>query len=219
MVVSLISQGLIIIVLLTFSFGPAFFSLINTGIKHGYKPGSLLAMGIVLSDFLLCMMICLVVHFGAISLLHSDKAQTFSSIIGGIILIVFGAFHFRKHAPLTATENVNLVEYQAPRPSLMILKGFVLNLFNPAVWFLWLGNVTAISKTLDYSLIRLIIFFSIILGCTLVIELTKVYLAGKIKHFLTDRLMTAVNYITGTALIFFGLYLIYNHIFHQRMAG
>ena len=204
------------IVLLTFSFGPAFFSLINTGIKHGQKPGALLATGIVLSDFLLCMMVCLVMYYGALNLLqHSERAQMFSSIIGGIILIVFGAFHFRKHAPLKATENVNLVEYQAPHPMLMVLKGFVLNLFNPAVWFLRLGNVTAIGKTLDYSLFKMILFFSIILGCTLLIEITKVYLAGKIKHFLTDRLMTIVNYITGSALICFGLYLIYNHLFHQ----
>lgn len=203
------------IVLLTFSFGPAFFSLINTGIKHGQKPGTLLATGIVLSDFLLCMIVCIVVYYGALNLLHSDRAQMFSSIIGGIILIVFGAFHFRKHAPLNTTENVNLVEYQTPHPMLMVLKGFVLNIFNPAVWFLWLGNVTAIGKTLDYSLFKMIVFFSIILCCTLVVECTKVYLAGKIKHFLTDRLMTIVNYITGTSLICFGLYLIYNHIFHQ----
>jgi threonine/homoserine/homoserine lactone efflux protein len=210
---SLIYQGLIIVVLLTFSFGPGFFSLINTGIKHGYKPGSLLAIGIVLSDLFLCLAICLIVRLGAVNLLHSEKAQTFSAIIGGVILIAFGTFYFRKHT--TKKDIVIDVEYQAPHPSLMILKGFVINLFNPTVWFLWLGNVTALSKTLEYSFVKMIIFFSIVLGVTLVIELTKVHLAGKIKHFLTDRLMTIVNYITGSALIIFGLVLIYNHFFHS----
>ncbi|HEX8516940.1 MAG TPA: LysE family transporter [Bacteroidia bacterium] len=209
---SLIYQGLIIVLLLTFSFGPGFFSLINTGIKYGYKPGSLIAIGIVLSDLFLCLAICLVVRLGAVNLLHSEKAQTFSAIIGGVILIAFGTFYFRKHT--TKTDIVIDVGYQAPHPSLMILKGFVINLFNPTVWFLWLGNVTALSKTLDYSFVKMIIFFSIILTVTLVIELTKVYLAGKIKRFLTDRLMTIVNYITGSALIIFGLVLIYNHFFH-----
>ncbi|MCW3070664.1 MAG: hypothetical protein JWO44_554 [Bacteroidetes bacterium] len=213
-VLSLIYQGLIIVLLLTFSFGPAFFSLINTGIKYGYKPGSLLAMGIVLSDFMLCLAICLVVHFGAINLLHSEKAQTFSAIIGGVILIAFGTFYFRKHT--TKSDAVIEVDYQAPHPSLMILKGFVINLFNPTVWFLWLGNVTAISKTLDYSMLKMILFFSIVLTITLVVELTKVYLAGKIKRFLTDRLMTIVNYITGSALIIFGLVLIYDHFFQVK---
>jgi threonine/homoserine/homoserine lactone efflux protein len=213
-ILSLIYQGLIIVLLLTFSFGPAFFSLINTGIKYGYKPGSLLAMGIVLSDFMLCLAICFVVHLGAINLLHSEKAQTFSAIIGGVILIVFGTFYFRKHT--TKTDVVIEVDYQAPHPFLLILKGFVINLFNPTVWFLWLGNVTAISKTLDYSLPKMILFFSIVLGTTLVVELTKVYLAGKIKRFLTDRLMTIVNYITGGALIIFGLVLIYDHFFQVK---
>jgi threonine/homoserine/homoserine lactone efflux protein len=213
MIFNLIYQALIIIVLLTFSFGPAFFSLINTGIKYGYKTGSLLAIGIVLSDFMLCIAICIVVHFGAVNLLHSEKAQTFSSIIGGIILIVFGAFYFRKQIPISETSFD--VCYTKPKASFMILKGFVINLFNPAVWFLWLGNVTAISKTLEYSMFKMIIFFSIVLTCTLIVELTKVYLAGKIKKYLTNKLMVTVNYITGTALIIFGVVLIYNHYFNR----
>ena len=210
---SLIYQGLIIILLLTFSFGPAFFSLINMGIKHGYKPGSLLAIGIVSSDFFLCVMICLFVHFGAVNLLQDEKATTFSAIIGGIILIVFGAFYFKKHVS-KSVESMD-IEYQAPHPSVLLLKGFVLNIFNPTVWFLWLGNVTAVSKSLDYSFIKMIIFFSIVLGAVLLVELSKVYLADKIKHFLTDKLMTLVNYITGTILIIFGLVLIYNHYFSK----
>lgn len=214
MILSLIYQALIIIVLLTFSFGPAFFSLINTGIKYGYKTGALLATGIVLSDFILCIGICLIVHLGAINLLHSEKTQTFSSIIGGIILIVFGAFYFRKHIPLEETSSFD-VYYTQPKAGLMILKGFVINLFNPAVWFLWLGNVTAISKTLDYSVVKMIVFFSLVLTATLIVELTKVHLAGKIKRYLTNRLMTIVNYITGTALVIFGLVLIYNHYFNK----
>lgn len=200
-----------IVLLLTFSFGPAFFSLINTGIKHGYKPGSLLATGVVLSDLFLCVLICLLVHFGMANLLHSEKAQTFSAILGGVILIVFGAFYFKKR--VTSSEESIEIEYQAPHPSLLILKGFVLNLFNPAVWFLWLGNVTAISKTLDYSLFKMLIFFSLVLGVVLLVELAKVSLAGKIKHILTERLMTLINYVTGAALMVFGVFLIYNHYF------
>lgn len=210
---TLINQAIVIIVILTFSFGPAFFSLINTGIKYGYKPGSLLAIGIVSSDFFLCLIVCLFVHFGAVNLLQSEKAQSFSAIIGGIILIVFGAFYFKKHVTKSET-NVTIV-YEAPHPFLIMLKGFLLNLFNPTVWLLWLANVTAISKSLDYSLVKMAIFFSIVLSAVLLVELSKVSLANKIKHLLTDKLMTAINYITGTVLIVFGLVLIYNHYFSK----
>jgi threonine/homoserine/homoserine lactone efflux protein len=210
---TLINQAIVIIVILTFSFGPAFFSLINTGIKYGYKPGSLLAIGIVSSDFFLCLIVCLFVHFGAVNLLQSEKAQSFSAIIGGIILIVFGAFYFKKHVTKSET-NVTIV-YEAPHPFLIMLKGFLLNLFNPTVWLLWLANVTAVSKSLDYSLVKMAIFFSIVLSAVLLVELSKVSLANKIKHLLTDKLMTAINYITGTVLIVFGLVLIYNHYFSK----
>jgi threonine/homoserine/homoserine lactone efflux protein len=213
LIVSLIYQAIVIILLLTFSFGPAFFALINTGIKFGYKTGSFLALGVILSDFFLCLLICLLVHFGMANLLHSEKTQTFFAIIGGIILIVFGAFFFKKQP--VKTDEIIEIENQLPSPKLMLLKGFLLNLFNPTVWLLWLANVTAISKTLEYSLIKMILFFSIVLGAVLLVELFKVKLAGKIKNYLTDKIMTIVNYITGSALMIFGLILIYNHYFNR----
>lgn len=213
MILSLIYQAIVIILLLTFSFGPAFFALINTGIKFGYKTGSFLATGVVLSDFFLCLLICVLVHFGMANLLHSKEAQTFFAIIGGVILIVFGAFFFKK-SPVK-TDDVIDIENQLPSPKLMLLKGFFLNLFNPTVWLLWLANVTAISKTLDYSMFKMVVFFSIVLGAVLFVELFKVKLAGKIKNYLTNKIMTIVNYITGSALIIFGLILIYNHYFNK----
>ncbi len=213
MIVSLVYQSIVIILLLTFSFGPAFFALINTGIKYGYRTGAFLATGVVLSDLFLCVLVCLLVHLGMANLLHSEKTQTFFAIIGGIILIVFGAFFFKKKA--VKTDDVIDIENQLPSPKLMLLKGFLLNLFNPTVWLLWLANVTAISKEFDYSIIKMLVFFSLVLAAVLFIELFKVKLAGKIKHYLTDKIMTIVNYITGTALIIFGLILIYNHYFNK----
>ena len=205
MILSLIYQAIVIILLLTFSFGPAFFALINTGIKFGYKTGSFLAIGVVISDFFLCLLVCVLVHFGMANLLHSSETQTFFAIIGGIVLIVFGAFFFKKHP--VKTDDVIDIENQLPSPKLMLLKGFFLNLFNPTVWLLWLANVTAISKTLDYSMLKMVVFFSMVLGIVLAVELFKVKIAGKIKHYLTAKIMTTCNYITGSALIIFGLIL------------
>ena len=127
MILSLISQAFVLIILLTFSFGPAFFSLINTGIKYGYKTGAFLATGVVLSDFFLCILVCLLVHFGMSNLLHSPQAQTFSAIIGGIILIVFGAFFFKKHS--VKTDNTIDIENKLPSPSVMIIKGFFFSIY------------------------------------------------------------------------------------------
>lgn len=213
MILNLISQAVVIILLLTFSFGPAFFALINAGIKEGYKHGSMLALGIVLSDLFLCIGVCILIYFGAGNVLNSEKAQTISSIIGGGVLIVFGITYFIKKTakPDQAIDQMDAIAAE-PNSFLLIGKGFLLNLFNPSVWLLWLANATAIGSTMDYSLIKMILFFLVVLGIVFGIELGKVFLAGKIKHFLTDKTMHVVNYVTGAALIIFGIILIYNHI-------
>lgn len=195
--------------LLTFSFGPAFFALINTGIKDGYKTGSLLAIGVVASDFVLAMLVILLIHFGASSLIQDEKSQRFMGILAGIVLIVFGAVHFKQKVPKKEEEQ----NVQLPSAHSMILKGFMLNCFNPAVWLLWLSNVTIISKTLNYSFIKMIVYFSIMLGLVLLVELAKVSAAGKLKSILTPKTMHVINNITGGLLVVFGLVLIYNHYF------
>jgi len=209
LIFSLISQTVVIVLLLTFSFGPAFFALINTGITHGYKTGSLLAIGVVASDFLVSMLIILLIHFGASNFIQDEKSQSFMGILAGIVLIVFGALHFKQPAP--KKDAVIIIE--RPSAQAMIFKGFLLNCLNPAVWLLWLGNVTAVSKTLDYSVINMVVYFSFTLGLVLLVEFGKVAVAGKLKAVLTARTMYIVNVITGGLLIIFGLVLIYNHFF------
>jgi threonine/homoserine/homoserine lactone efflux protein len=197
------------VLLLTFSFGPAFFALVNTCIKYGYKTGSLLATGIVISDFLVCLLIILLVDLGATNFIHDDKTQRFMGILAGVVLIIFGSFYFRR--PITKDENT--IELKGPSASLMLLKGFFLNSLNPTVWLLWLGNVTAISKTLNYSVVKMVIYFSITLGIVLLIEFSKAYAANKLKRLLTAKVMHRINILTGVLLILFGFGLIYNHYF------
>jgi threonine/homoserine/homoserine lactone efflux protein len=211
LILSLIYQTIVIVLLLTFSFGPAFFALINTGIKHGYKTGSLLAVGVVASDFLLSILIIFLVHFGATNFIHDEKSQRFMGILAGMILIVFGAIHF-KQPPVKNDETFDLI---LPSAHSMIIKGFLLNCLNPAVWLLWLGNVTAVSKTLSYSIQGMIVYFSITLGLVLLVELAKVSVANKLKQILTAKTMYIVNIITGGLLVIFGLVLIYNHYFEN----
>ncbi len=209
--ISLIYQTIVIVLLLTFSFGPAFFALINTGIKHGYKTGSLLATGVVLSDFIVCLLIIFLVHFGASNFIQDEKSQRFMGILAGIVLIVFGALHFR--TPIESDENS--LQVKVPKASSMIAKGFLLNSLNPAVWLLWLGNVTAVSKTLNYSILKMILYFGITLGLVLLVEIAKVSAAGRLKTFLKPNIMRYINFTTGVLLVIFGLVLIYNHYFEQ----
>ena len=194
---------------MTFSFGPAFFALLNTSIKHGIKSGALLATGVVLSDLFVCLIVIYLVSLGATNYIQDEKNLRFMGIMAGLILVVFGSFYFKKPVELS-NETIDI---KSPSAYLLLLKGFFLNLVNPSVWLLWLGNVTAISKTLDYSSVRMLMYFGITLGLVWAVELFKANLAAKIKKYLTNKIMHRVNYATGILLILFGLILIYNHYF------
>lgn len=211
MVLSLIYQTVVIVLLLTFSFGPAFFALVNGGIKYGYRKASQLALGVVMSDLVVCLLIIYLVNLGATNYIHDEKTQRFMGILAGIVLVGFGVAHFRQPGP---EKEANL-EMIAPSSHSMILKGFFLNSLNPSVWLLWLGNVTAVSKTLKYSVTSMIIFFSITLGLVLLVELGKISAANRLKRILTPKTMYIVNVTTGVLLVIFGLVLIYNHYFEE----
>ena len=211
MVLSLIYQTVVIVLLLTFSFGPAFFALVNGAIKYGYRRASQLALGVVLSDLVVCLLIIYLVSLGATNYIHDEKTQRFMGILAGIVLVGFGVAHFRMPGP---QKEANL-ELIAPSSHSMVLKGFFLNSLNPSVWLLWLGNVTAVSKTMKYSVPNMVVFFGITLGLVLLVELAKISAANRLKQVLTPKTMYVVNVTTGVLLVIFGLVLIYNHYFGE----
>ncbi len=207
---TLIYQGFIIVLLLAFSFGPAFFGLINTSIKYGFRAGAALAVGVFLSDLVLAIGICLLINFGAEGFLHDPKNQSFVGILGGVILVVFGTLYLLKKEELKTETEIKNVK---PNPLWLSTKGFFLNMFNPIVWPLWLGNVTAVGKSLDYELNKMIFFFSCVLIGVLSADILKVFVAYKIKKYITIRLIRIVNWITGGSLLGIGIYLIYKYFF------
>lgn len=217
MILSLIYQSIIIIVLLTFSFGPSFFSLINYSIKKGFKHALMLAIGVVSSDFFVCVFNIFIVHYGFTEWLNDAKNQRFAGILAGIILIVFGILYFKKdtHIHPSEEESDTFSIKNHTKPGLLIVKGFVINLFNPTVWFLWLGNVTIISKFFNYSLIKTLIYFSILNSIVFSVEVFKIYLGDKIKKILNLKVISIINLITGITLVIFGIYLIYNYYFEK----
>lgn len=206
---AIIYQSLLIIFFLTFSFGPAFFALINAGIKDGVGKGVFLALGIVFSDLFLAILISFLFHFGAHHFLEAENSQNYSAYIGGAILIIFG-FSFFVQRTLNKENEIEGISRKGG--FLTFIKGFFLNIFNPSVWFIWIGNVSIIGKQVAFNLPIMIIYFVLIMAIVFVVEVGKVIIAGKIKHLLTDKMMKIVNYCTGIALIVFGVILILNHL-------
>jgi threonine/homoserine/homoserine lactone efflux protein len=202
-VIEAILQGFLLGLILCFSFGPAFFALINTGIKYGYKSGAALATGIVISDFF-----CIVVFYlGASALISDPKNQFAVGVIGGIVLIGYGLYNIIKKSKIGSADAT--LQISDNHYYLIATKGFFLNLLNPFALLFWVAVVSGVGAKFEFSLPKIIVFFSCALGMVYGTDLLKAFVGNKIKKFLTVNTINIVNKISGSILIIFGLVLIY----------
>jgi threonine/homoserine/homoserine lactone efflux protein len=211
---SAIYEGILLGIFLAFSIGPTFFALVNTGISHGFKSGAAVAFGILFSDLFFVAATVSLIHFGMADLISNPKHQAFMGIIGGIVLIVYGVVHFIQKEPKHEAETE--LEIKSPTTFALIVKGFLLNLFNPFVWIFWMATSTAISSKYEFHMIRVIVFFISVLSITIGTDLLKTFVGYKIKKWLNPTILLRIRQVSGGFLIVFGFYLIYKVFFlHQ----
>ncbi len=190
--------------------GPAFFTLLQTSLERGFRMAIWFAFGVFLSDA------CLVSisFFGASRLFANPTASKIISLIGGAILILVGLYTYRKKVIIirpSLRENSKLPETSSPGP--YFLKGFFLNMANPATWLFWLvsvGTITAqyTTDSGDVVAYRVLLFFLITLGTVFAMDVCKSFIANKIKNAINARTVRIVNKVVGALLVLFGLYLL-----------
>ena len=200
-------QGIIVGLTFAVLLGPAFFSLIQTSIQRGFRSGFFLAIGIFFSDFTALIL----TYFGAIQFLGTDpRENSLFSIIGGIILIIFGTYTFiRKTGNPPSEENGSKTNKPSPF-YVYIIKGFFLNAANPGMWFVWITVVVSISARFGVNNEDIYIFLGGALGTIFATDVLKCFISHQIKHFLNLKVMIWMNRIVGIILIGFGTYLIIN---------
>ena len=87
-----ILNGLFFGLIFIFSFGPAFFSLIQTSVQKGFKRAIFLAIGISLSDVCFASLALM----GVSSLLEDPKIKLWIGLIGSIVLLAYGLYNWFK---------------------------------------------------------------------------------------------------------------------------
>ncbi|HNX07866.1 MAG TPA: LysE family transporter [Bacteroidales bacterium] len=204
-------SGLILGLTLAVIFGPAFFSLLQTSILRGFRRGMYLALGIMLSDFTLIALSFL----GVTQLITNDNYSKLFGIIGGLILLAYGAFVFRKKVVFNEKE-INKLEKKSnsifgdspSKPYVYILKGYFLNLLNPFLLITWMGIMGYVAAEYNSDIKKLAVFFGVALGTVFSTDLLKCFVANKLKRLLRPNILSIVNRGLGTLLFLFGLYLI-----------
>lgn len=204
--------------LLSIMIGPVFFVLLEISITKGFKSAMIFDAGVLLSD-LFYIVISL---FFAYQLkgLGDVKNNLILSVLGGALFIAYGVYNlfFKQVTMGTGALDEELLDSEEKANkssknkdnSMLVLKGFMLNLLNPGVVIYWLA---IIAKGFDLvapyeSDAHIVIFITIILITFFGIDCLKAYVANKIKPLVTVKLLRGLNGLIGFVFLGTGVFLI-----------
>jgi len=201
---SLILEGLTFGLILAVSLGPIFIALTQTSIEKGTMPGLTVGSGIWISDLLFMMVFYKFIHTIKATV-ESTNFNFWMGLSGAIILFLFGLVLILKKPAL----NYDDLKYSRSDYLGFWLKGFLINTINPFTFIFWMGIISTyvIGRNLppsDVSLFLGTIFLVIVLSDSL-----KVYLALKLKNWLTPHHINIVSNVSGVILVISGIFLAY----------
>lgn len=194
-----IIKGMLLGLTLAILIGPVFFALLHTSMHKGFVAGLLLAVGISISDSIYIF----ITNFFVTTFSNLSRLEEVIGILGGIILVAIGVRTFLKKPRHEEDDSPNGKWHHAG----LIIKGMLLNFAHPGVLIFWLGVVSLISTTWDYSLNEKITLYSTTVATVFATDMLKAFLANKISRFLTDNIMLWMNRVMGIILIAFGCHL------------
>lgn len=194
--------------LLSVMVGPVFFVLLETSITKGIRAAIALDIGVFISDILYILFALSFVD--QISSINSGENKLIFGFIGGSIFIIYGTFYFFKKSKMVdltlEAENTSKEVAAAPKDYLLLgLKGFILNIANPAVIFYWLSILSLAAQSVPDNTKNpntwILLFLSILLGTYFGIDVLKVFTAKRLRTLVNQNLLNALNILIG--LIFF----------------
>lgn len=202
--IKLFFGGVLLGFVISFSLGPAFFSVIQTSIDRGMRYAVFVSLGVITSDLFLIA----VVFYGLVHLFQILNIQIIMGFVGGIILCMFGIYTFRKKPEILLRRSSN---YKTPvltkNPLIYFSKGFVMNVFNPFVWIFWISAVSSIIHNVDADIAfrNVTIFFAGTLLTIFLLDVAKILLASMLKRYLRLRIQLYINRAIGLVLIALGV--------------
>jgi threonine/homoserine/homoserine lactone efflux protein len=168
-------------------------------VEKGFWNGALVAIGVSISD-VIYVTIC---YFGLFQFLNDPHSKTTMAYIGGAILIAFGLYHLIIKA--RKARSVSFMAAAEKKPLKYILKGFIINGITPMVFIFWIGTISIATIDFGYSTgFEFFVFFTALLGTVLATDITKAFLADKLRRLITHRFLMIMNIVIGVCLIGFG---------------
>lgn len=189
-----ILRGLILGLGLSFTTGTTFIALFNVALHRGLKAAFSFVLGVFLSDAI----IFAIVFLGFASFYLNPQFQSYFAFIGGILIIIYGInLLFDQSLPQISKQEKKLFWS-------FILRGFLLNFFNPMVFIFWLGISTIVSQRATPLLTA-----SVALLSMLATDVLKAYLISKFGRKIKSQFIKWFNVISAVILVLIGLKLIF----------
>lgn len=194
--------------------GPAFITLVQTSLHRGFRSAAWFATGVILNDAMV-ISICILASVQVV--MKTSKEAALACIGAGIVLVLFGVVTYRKKVKEREERDAyiekrtnEVLKKQEDKPAwfVFLAKGFVLNILNPFVWIFWFSAVAMVAGNMGGNKVSTFVFFAIILGTTLFLELLKAWGAARLKKFLDAERTVLMNRIAGLLLILCGAYFI-----------
>ena len=191
-------------ILLSFSFGPLFFILLETSISKGIKQAFFIDVGVVAADITFFS----VAYFGA-SKLITEENQPALFVLGGVLLSSYGVLSFFKTYKKRKKQQKGKVKViQTPNLFSLAIKGYLLNIINVAVLFFWTGVLFVIGPKFEMETGKIWLFFLATVSTYILVNLCKYYFASKLKTKLTDSILYKMKQALNLFVFVFGVYLV-----------
>lgn len=192
--------------ILSFSFGPIFFILLETSITRGIKQAVFMDFGVIVSDLLFFSL----AYFGA-SKIATEENQPALFLLGGVILTVYSVVSFinnvakkKKIKKAKAVEETRLLKYT--------VKGFLLNIINVSYLVIWAGVIVWFGPKVEMSPVKIWTFFIVSVITYLAINLLKFLLSSRLKSKLTDKVLFYIRQGLNILILIFGIVLIFKGV-------
>jgi threonine/homoserine/homoserine lactone efflux protein len=206
----IIQNGIFFGILISFMLGPAFFILIETSIKKGFKAAIFLDIGILLSDAIYL----LAAFFVAEKINHWLTTNSFVKYIAGSIFILLGIVSVYKNIIQIKLKNSQIKEAKEIEtdtskkiiyPFQLLIKGLGLNAINPGVLIFWIAASTYATNELNLGDFQLLSFFGITLLTMFIVDVFKIYFSSRLKEKLDNKVLSVIGILIGGLMVFFGV--------------
>jgi threonine/homoserine/homoserine lactone efflux protein len=204
-VLDAIVKGILVGLFMAISVGPTLFAVIKYSLNYSYRAGLAFVIGVSVSDI----MFVTLANIAATWLEYLKPYEKYIAFGGAGALMIMGlSGFFKKQTPRRpSSEPVAVSNGQYFK---IWLGGFLVNTLNPGALITWLGAVTLIANT---TLLYRIVLFTTCLIIILGVDFSKVFLAEKIKRFLTIRRIVYVQRFSAICLFLIGTALLVSTLF------